>query len=117
LLQGQCPTSFGVLGPPAGIPHRAQMQYCAPKNLYGNLLMAHSIAAPFLNIMKKFANWNVCYSCSFDVENGHTSMTCPSHLRKASHAVYFTRQNIQQYIALGLLCCTKNRHKARLPST
>jgi hypothetical protein len=40
--------------------------------------------------MKKYVNWNVCYSCGFDVENGHTSMTCPANLRKALHDVYFT---------------------------
>ncbi len=40
---------------------------------------------------KQFANWNVCYFRGFDVENGHTSLTCPAHLRKASHDVYFTR--------------------------
>jgi hypothetical protein len=66
--------------------------------------------------MKKFANWNMCYLCGFDVENGHTSMTCPTHLRKALHDMYFTQQNAQQYIASGHLCCTKNRHKTQFPS-
>jgi hypothetical protein len=28
------------------------------------------------NITKKHNNWNVCFSCGFDVEDGHTSATC-----------------------------------------
>jgi hypothetical protein len=46
-LQGQRPTSFRALGPPAGIPHRVQMQYHPPANWYGNSPTAHSMAAPF----------------------------------------------------------------------
>jgi hypothetical protein len=51
--------------------------------------------------MKRYANWNACYSCDFDVADGHTSMSCPAHLRKATHDIYFNRQNAQQYIDLG----------------
>ncbi len=29
-------------------------------------------AGAFLNLTKGFANWNVCYSCGFDIEDGHT---------------------------------------------
>jgi hypothetical protein len=29
-----------------------------------------------------FANWNACYSCGFDVPDGHISQTCPHHMRK-----------------------------------
>ena len=30
-------------------------------------------AAPmYLNILKRYANWNVCFLCGFDVEDGHT---------------------------------------------
>jgi hypothetical protein len=110
-LQRQCLAGFGALGPPAGIPHEAQRQYRPHPNWYGNLPTDHSTTAPISNIMKKFVIWNVCYWCSFDVENDHISMTWPAHLCKALHDMYFTRQNAQQYIALGHPCCTKNRHK------
>jgi hypothetical protein len=30
-----------------------------------------------LTIIKKYNNWNVCYSCGFDVEPRHNLMTCP----------------------------------------
>jgi hypothetical protein len=31
----------------------------------------------FYNIYKVHNNWNVCFSCGFDIEDGHTSITCP----------------------------------------
>ena len=34
-------------------------------------------AMPLLNFVKLFANNNVFYSCGLDVEDGHTSATCP----------------------------------------
>jgi hypothetical protein len=37
----------------------------------------HVQAPPYLNPTKKFANWNACYFCGFDVAEGHTSQTCP----------------------------------------
>jgi hypothetical protein len=43
-------------------------------------------AAPmYSNIIKTYANWNVCFSCGFDVEDGHTSKTCPAPWRRANH--------------------------------
>jgi hypothetical protein len=60
--------------------------------------MQHVQAPPYSNLTKKFANWNACYSCGFDVPDRHTSQTCPHHLRKPDHDIHFTRQNAQQYI-------------------
>jgi hypothetical protein len=70
---------------------------------------------PFSNLVKCHANWNMCYSCGFDVADGHMSMSCPAHLRKVSHGIYFTRQNAQRYIDLGP-CCTRIKHKTQLPT-
>ena len=39
-------------------------------------------------------NWNVCFSCRFDVEDVHTSGTCP--FKKWNHQVSYTRNNAQQ---------------------
>ena len=72
-------------------------------------------APPYLNLMKRFANWNACYSCGFDAADGHTSQTCPQHLRKPDHDCYFTCQNAQQYVDTGYGCSTKNRNKTMLP--
>jgi hypothetical protein len=75
----------------------------------------HTPGDLFSNRVKLYANWNTCYLCGFDVPNGHTSMTCPTNVRKPSHDVYFTQQNAQQYINLGHSCSIKNRHKTQMP--
>ena len=84
-------------------------EYCAPPPL------AQRENPPYSNLTKRFANWNVCYSCGFDVADGHTSQTCPQNLRKPDHDTYFTCQNAQQYIDQGYKCATKNHHKTVFP--
>ncbi len=71
---------------------------------------------PYSNVVKRYASWNVCYSCGFDVADGHTSMSCPPHLCKAIHQIGFNRQNAQQFIDLSHPCSTRNRHKTQLPA-
>jgi hypothetical protein len=68
----------------------------------------------FSNIYKWYNNWNVCFSCGFDVEDGHTSATCP--FKKANHQMSFTHGNAQQFIAVGYDPCTKGMHKTVLPA-
>jgi len=51
---------------------------------------------PHSNIVKMYANWNVCFTCGFDVEDGHTSKTCPAHWRKMNHQEGYTQENAQQ---------------------
>ena len=70
---------------------------------------------PYSNLTKRYAHWNACFSCGFDVPDGHTSQTCPLHLKKLDHDIYFTHQNAQQYIDQGNNCTTKNRHKTVFP--
>ena len=57
---------------------------------------------PYSNTVKKYANWNVCYSCGFDVADGHTSMSCPPHTISTSD--------------LSHPCATWNRHKIQFPA-
>ena len=68
----------------------------------------------YSNIYKRHNNWNVCFSCGFDIEDGHTSMTCP--FKKANHQPAFTRENAQQFIAAGYDPSTKGMHKTILPT-
>ena len=68
------------------------------------------------NIVKRYANMNVCFSCGFDVENGHTSRTCPQAWRRANHQEAYDRSNAQQYIDAGYDACTKAKHKTQLPT-
>jgi hypothetical protein len=96
----------GYMGPP---PATGGGDYAPPPQ-------AQQVQAPpYSNLMKKYANWNACYSCGFDVADGHTSQTCPQHLRKPDHNCYFTRKNAQQYVDAGYGCSTKNRHKTVFP--
>jgi hypothetical protein len=37
----------------------------------------------FPTFYKRLKNWNVCFLCGFDIEDGHTSLTCP--FKKANH--------------------------------
>ncbi len=71
---------------------------------------------PYSNMVKRYANWNACYSCGFDVADGHTIMSCPPHLHKALHQVGFNHQNAQQFLNLGHPCSTRNRHKTQFPA-
>jgi hypothetical protein len=55
--------------------------YMAPQSAGGGYyatppLAQHVQAPPYSNLTKKYANWNACYSCGFDVPDGHTSQTC-----------------------------------------
>ncbi len=68
------------------------------------------------NPIKRFNNWNYCFSCGFDVEDGHTSATCPQDWQKPGHQEGCTRQNVQQYIADGHTASIKGQHKNQLPA-
>ena len=67
------------------------------------------------NPVKRYNNWNYCYSCGFDVEDGHTSMTCPQTWRKAGHQNMCTRENYTQFQAAGHTPSLKGMHKHQLP--
>ena len=45
------------------------------------------------NPHKFYNNWNYCWSCGFDVEDGHTSITCPAERRKTGHVEGAIRYN------------------------
>ena len=68
------------------------------------------------NIVKRHNNMNACFSCGFDVEDGHTSRTCPHDWRRANHQEAYDRNNAQQYIEAGYDPSTKAKHKTQLPS-
>ena len=68
------------------------------------------------NIVKVYNNWNMCYSCGFDVEDGHTSETCPLTWRKPGHHTGCNRKNYQQYFAQNHTPRMKGVHKTQLPT-
>ncbi len=67
------------------------------------------------NLVKVHNNWNICYSCGFDVEDGHDLMMCHFDWRKQDHDVHFTRANAQQKLTMGCNACTRGMHKSILP--
>jgi hypothetical protein len=69
-----------------------------------------------LQHMAAYGNWTACYSCGFDIKDGHTSKTCPRDWRKSTHIEAFTRGNAQSYITAGYDCCTRGMHKTVLPN-
>jgi rubrerythrin len=77
---------------------------------------ARNMAPMYSNIVKRYSNMNVCFSCGFNVENGHTSRTCPQAWRCANHQEAYNRSNAQQYINVGYNACTKAKHKTQLPA-
>ena len=75
--------------------------------------MPRNTAPMYLNIIKRYSNWSVCFSCGFDVEDGHTSKTCPAPWRRANHQEGFDRNTAGQYIAAGY---DKAMYKSQLPN-
>jgi hypothetical protein len=115
----QAAPQISPAGPPQGCgpqPYRAPGRPGMPLPSMGHapFVAPQPQQHPFSNTVKCHANWNVCYSCGFDVADGHTSMSFPAHLCKASHDIYFMCQNVQQYIDLGHPCSTRNKHKTLL---
>jgi hypothetical protein len=114
---GGFPPGFGGQhGGPARPPAFAPSTFAPHGGTNGGRQGPQVQQQPFSNVTKRYANWNACYSCGFDVADGHTSMSCPAHLCKATHDIYFNRQNAQQYFDLGHPCSTRNRHKTQFPS-
>ena len=74
-----------------------------------------TLAGAFSNLTKAFANWNVCYSCEFDIEDGHTLVTCPHAWRQTNHQEGFTQGNAQAYLNTRWDPSTKGMHKTKFP--
>jgi hypothetical protein len=90
-----------VEGPPGFLqsvpsPGGLQAYHPPPGGSFHPTTLGGQHAPPYSNKVKRFSNWNVCYSCDFDVADGHISMTCPLHMCKPGHDVHFSHQNSQQ---------------------
>jgi hypothetical protein len=69
----------------------------------------------FSNIVKAYANQNVCYLCGFDVEDWHTSATC--NQKKPGHQDGFTCSNYMEYERANHPFSQKAMHKRMYPSS
>ncbi len=69
-------------------PYQGQQGMFAPCNLFGGMgpFVPQAPAKNNNNVLsKRFANLNTCFSCGFDVAEGHTSATCPFGWHKPNH--------------------------------
>ena len=86
-------------------------------NVPGQIPLPSSVTQPRqpapLNYFKHFNNWNVCFSCGWDVPAWHTSKTC--QWRKQGHREEVDRTNAQAYKDAGHDVCMKASHKKHLP--
>ena len=67
-----------------------------------------------LNPVKYYANQNACFSCGFDIEEGHTSAMCVTP--KPNHKAGFTQANYKQYKQAGHQFSRKGMHKTMYPN-
>ena len=65
-------------------------------------------------MVKQWANQNMCFSCSFDVDDWHTSSTCTR--KKAEHHDGFTCSNYLEYKRANHHFCCKAMHKPMYPN-
>lgn len=64
------------------------------------------------NPVKKYNNWDMCYTCGFDVD--HASVAC--QYKKEGHQDGCNRGNYLQYQAMGHHPSMKGAHKNQLPT-
>ncbi len=88
-----------------------------PFVLAGGLTGGRNSAPMYSNIIICYANWNACFLCGFDVEDGHTSKTCPAPWQCINHQEGLDHTNANQYISAGYDACTKAMHKSQMPSS
>ena len=70
--------------------------------------------ACYSNVIKQWANQNVCFSCGFDVEDWHTSATCP--WKKMGLMEGFTSSNYLEYKQASHQFFHKAMHKTMYPN-
>jgi hypothetical protein len=79
----------------------------------GGVPPSRFVSPRYSNVVKRFANQNVCFSCGFDVEDWHNSATCNN--KKQGHQDGFTRSNYKEYERANHDFCRKAMHKTMYP--
>lgn len=96
---------------PPNIPPPATTGY------HGNIptptIQGNQPNAMFSNTTKTYNNWEMCYTCGWDVEKGHNSATCV--YKKNGHQDGCNRQNAQAYMDAGHRVSKRAMHKVNLP--
>ncbi len=114
--RGGCsPNPFGPVGLGAGTMYVPDGVVQPPYGLYPPTLTPATVQCNTWTLIMNYNNWNVCYTCGFDVEAKHNLMTFPFNWRKPGHCKNYTRKNAQSYIDCEHNVCTKGIHKTMLP--
>ncbi len=104
---------------PARIPHQGTpMPFAGGNQLIPYIPAGIQPIQPqnlcYSNVVKQWANQNVCFSCGFDVEDWHNSSSCPR--KKPGHQDGFTRTNYLEYEQANHQFCRKAMHKTMYPN-
>jgi hypothetical protein len=104
---------------PARIPHQgAQMPFAGGNQLIPYILAGIQPVQPqnpcYSNVVKQWANQNICFSCGFDVKDWHNSSSCPR--KKPGHQDGFTCTNYLEYERANHQFCRKAMHKTMYPN-
>ncbi len=113
--EGHSPNPFGPGGRGTGTVYVPGGVVQPLYGLYPPTLTPATVQPNTPNLIKKYNNWNVSYTCGFDVKAKHTLMTCPFNWRKPEHCKSYMRTNTQSYIDHGHNKGTKGIHKMMLP--
>ncbi len=68
----------------------------------------------YSNVVKQWANQNVCFSCGFEVEDWHNSSSCSR--KKPGHQDGFIHTNYLEYEQANHQFCRKAMHKTMYPN-
>jgi hypothetical protein len=104
---------------PAYIPHQGTpMPFAGGNQLIPYIPAGIQPVQPqnpcYSNVVKQWANPNVCFSCGFDVKDWHNSSSCPR--KKPGHQDGFTCTNYLEYERANHQFCCKAMHKTMYPN-
>jgi hypothetical protein len=104
---------------PARIPHQGTtMPFASGNQLIPYIPAGIQPVQPqnhcYSNMVKQWANQNVCFSCGFDVKDWHNSSSCPR--KKPGHQDGFTHTNCLEYELANHQFCRKAMHKTMYPN-
>jgi hypothetical protein len=110
---GGVPPTPGVpSAPPPPVPASAPVNGIPPPPAH---LQQYRQKPAFSNVTKHFNNWNMCFTCGWDVESWHNSQTCNMQHNNPAHQRGCTRENAKAYMDSGHRVSTKAMHKTKLP--
>ena len=106
------PSGYGIPPPVIAAPP-GFAQGIPPPSI--NMQQQNTQRPAYSNKTKYYNNWNMCFTCGWDVPGWHNSQTCNVQYTNPLHQVGCNRENAQSYMAAGHRVCKKGMHKTKLP--